>query len=165
MLNLAVSLDGFVEGPRGEFDWCFTDQDYGMSDFLRRVDAIFFGRKSYDVLVKFDPNPYPDKKKYVFSRTLTTARAGFELVSGAIEPLVRSIRREAGKDIWLFGGPQLSSHLLAAGLIDEMHIAVHPLVLGDGKPLFQRLADRKAWKLLEARPYSSGLVQLLYGRT
>jgi len=47
ILNLAVSLDGFIEGPNGEIDWCFTDQDYGMTDFLNRIDTIFFGRKSY----------------------------------------------------------------------------------------------------------------------
>ena len=46
ILGLAVSLDGFIEGPNGEYDWCFTDQDYGMTDFFKRVDAVFMGRKS-----------------------------------------------------------------------------------------------------------------------
>jgi len=50
ILNLAVSLDGFIEGPNGEYDWCFTDKDYGMTQFLRRVDAVFFGRKSYELV-------------------------------------------------------------------------------------------------------------------
>ncbi|MDO8367023.1 MAG: hypothetical protein Q7T20_09515 [Saprospiraceae bacterium] len=52
LLNLAVSLDGLIEGPNGEFDWCFTDQDYGMTAFLARCDAIIFGRKSYELLKK-----------------------------------------------------------------------------------------------------------------
>src|SRR5206468_11515903 len=70
ILNVAVSLDGFIEGPNGEFDWCLTDQDYGMKEFLDRTDAIFFGRKSYELLQSMEPNAYPKKKKYVFSRTL-----------------------------------------------------------------------------------------------
>jgi dihydrofolate reductase len=50
ILQVAISLDGNIEGPDGEFDWCFTDQDYGMVDFLKRVDAMFIGRKSYELL-------------------------------------------------------------------------------------------------------------------
>ncbi len=50
ILNLAASLDGFIEGPNGEYDWSFTDQDYGMKDFMQRTDAIFFGRKSYALI-------------------------------------------------------------------------------------------------------------------
>lgn len=61
LLNLAVSLDSFIEGPKGEFDWCFTDQDYGMTGFLERIDAIFMGRKSYELFEQMDKNPFPDK--------------------------------------------------------------------------------------------------------
>ena len=49
ILGLAVSLDGYIEGPNGEFDWCFTDQDYGMSEFFKRIDTVFMGRKSYEL--------------------------------------------------------------------------------------------------------------------
>ena len=73
ILNLAVSLDGFIEGPNGEYDWCFTDQDYGMTEFLQRTDTIFLGRKSYELLMSTEINPFPDMKKYVFSRTLHQA--------------------------------------------------------------------------------------------
>ena len=69
ILNVAVSLDGFIEGPNGEFDWCFTDQDYGMSDFMKSIDAILFGRKSYELMLKMSKNPFPEKMKYIFSKT------------------------------------------------------------------------------------------------
>lgn len=60
ILNLAVSLDGFIEGPNGEFDWCFGDQDYGMKAFMKSIDSIFMGRKSYEVAMKYEgKNPYP----------------------------------------------------------------------------------------------------------
>ena len=65
-----TGLDGFIEGPNGEFDWCFSDQDYGMTDFLKRIDTILFGRKSYELLVKMDKDSFRDKERFVFSKTL-----------------------------------------------------------------------------------------------
>src|SRR5450759_4480998 len=79
ILNLAVALDGYIVGPNGEYDWCYSDQDYGMTDFMKRTDAIFFGRRSYEVLVGTDQNPYPEKKKYVFSRSMKSA-AGAQII-------------------------------------------------------------------------------------
>ena len=70
ILNLAVSLDGFIEGPNGEYDWCFIDQDYGMTDFMDSIDAIFFGRKSYELVLKTGADYFGNKKQYVFSKTL-----------------------------------------------------------------------------------------------
>ena len=73
ILQLAVSLDGFIEGPHGEFDWCLTDDDYGMTDFYKRIDAIFIGRKSYEVALSMGDNAFPGLpplKEYVFSNSL-----------------------------------------------------------------------------------------------
>src|SRR3954465_7183170 len=99
VLNLAVSLDGFIEGPNGEFDWCFTDQDYGMANFLNRIDSIFFGRRSYEVLISMDKNPYPDKTKYVFSSTLNSTDPSTIVVGGNLQTVVNNIKTKAGKDI------------------------------------------------------------------
>ena len=162
ILNLAVTLDGFIEGPNGEYDWCFTDQDYGMTDFLKRTDAIFLGRKSYEVLLRTDPNPYPDKTKYVFSKTLKLVKENAILVGGDIERTIKRIKSESGKDIWLFGGASLTASLLRARLIDEMMLAVHPILLGREKPLWADIDKKIDLKLADARTYSSGLVQLIY---
>ncbi len=81
ILNLAVSLDGFIEGPNGEFDWCFADQDYGMINFMNRIDSIYIGRKSYELVLQMEKNPYPDKLKYVFSRTLKNVGGNTKLIS------------------------------------------------------------------------------------
>ena len=62
ILNLAVSLDGFIEGPNGEFDWCFDDQDYGLKEFFNRIDAIFMGRKSYELVKSMEDDLYDNKK-------------------------------------------------------------------------------------------------------
>lgn len=164
LLNLAVSLDGFIEGPNGEFDWCFTDQDYGMTEFLARCDSIIFGRKSYEVMLQFDPNPYPDKMKYVFSYSLTSVAGKGAVLSGAVTDAVAAIRQHDTGDIWFFGGARLLEDFIQNDLIDEMHLAVHPILLGQGTPLFSGLTGRKHWTLKEAKGYDSGLVQLIYLR-
>jgi dihydrofolate reductase len=72
ILGLAVSLDGYIEGPNGEYDWCFTDQDYGMIEFFKRVDAMFIGRKSYEVLsAQEGVGGFPKLKQYIFSGSVS----------------------------------------------------------------------------------------------
>jgi dihydrofolate reductase len=162
ILNLAVSLDGFIEGPNGEFDWCFTEQDYGMTNFLNRIDSIFFGRKSYEVLISMDKNPYPDKTKYVFSSTLKSTDPSMIVLSEDLKTPVDNIKRKAGRDIWLFGGASLVGAFINEGLIDELLLSFHPILLGSGKPLFENINDRIHLTLINAQTYSSGLVQLHY---
>lgn len=166
VLNLALSLDGYIEGPNGEYDWCFTDQDYGMSDFMQRIDAIFMGRKSYEMMqtVEEDSLGFSKLKQYIFSNTLKEVDEGNVLVNGDLKTEVQKIKAEPGKDIWLFGGAGLTQSMLEEDLIDELSLAVHPILLGQGKPLFGPFDDRKYWKLLEVKEYDSGLVILVYGK-
>lgn len=165
LLQLAVSLDGFIEGPNGEFDWCFTDQDYGMSAFLQRVDSVFIGRKSYELILRMGEEAMPgfsQLQQYVFSTTLNDAAPGVVLVKKDVAETVRQIKNNPGKDIWLYGGASLTATLLHQGLVDEIILAVHPIILGGGKPLFSQLAHRVPLTLMDSRSYSSGLVMLSY---
>lgn len=164
ILGLAVSLDGFIEGPNGEYDWCFTDQDYGMSDFFKRIDAVFMGRKSYELALSVDNEAMgmPKMEEYVFSNTLQSVEGDRNLVSGDIADKIREIKNRSGKDIWLFGGAALTASLMNQGLIDEFWLSVHPVVLGAGKPLFQNISERKNLKLVDVKTYSTGLVSLKY---
>jgi dihydrofolate reductase len=169
ILQLAVSLDGFIEGPNGEFDWCFTDQDYGMTEFFQRIDSVFYGRKSYELSLSMADTidggelpAMPKLKEYVFSTTLNQTKPGVILINGDIEAEVQRIKNEPGKDIWLFGGASLTASLLNLGLVDEISLAVHPIILGGGKPLFGQLANRIPLTLLDTKTYSSGLVSLTY---
>lgn len=162
ILNVAISLDGLIEGPKGEFDWCFTDQDYGMTQFLNRIDTIFYGRKSYEVMMAMDgKNPFENKASFVFSNTLKADKA-YTLIRGDVVSQVTSIKNSTGKDIWLFGGAALTAVLMEAKLVDELLMAVHPIVLGKGKPMFGSLSHRMPLELLESHVYSSGLVSLHY---
>ena len=162
ILNVAVSLDGFIEGANGEYDWCFADQDYGMNAFLNRTDSIFIGRKSYELLERIDGKSWPDKKRYVFSGTLTTVAENAVLVSGDIAEKVQAIKNENGKDIWLFGGANLTTFFLNAGLIDELLLSIHPIILGKGKPLFVNIHEPVKLKYLSTETYNTGLVQVSY---
>ena len=169
ILGLAVSLDGFIEGPNGEYDWCFTDQDYGMSEFFRRIDSVFMGRRSYELTLTMGSAEMPGVPKfqnYIFSNTLKElSDPSAVLVNGDIESKVRKIKEQPGKDIWLFGGASLTTSLLNLGLVDEIGLGVHPIILGAGKPLFQSISQRINLHLVESKTYSSGLVSLTYHLT
>ncbi|MFO7448325.1 MAG: dihydrofolate reductase family protein [Ignavibacteriaceae bacterium] len=173
ILNLAVSLDNLIEGPNGEYDWCFTDQDYGFSEFLARVDTVFYGRKSFEL---FGNSPLPENpsenekemlnginrlKKYVFSTTLKSAEGAVVISSNLVEEVNR-IKQQPGKDIFLFGGASLITAFVNYDLVDEYALAVHPVILGAGKPLFIDIKERKKLKLVDSKVYSSGLAALWY---
>ena len=100
VLQLAVSLDGYIEGPNGEFDWCFTDQDYGMSAFFKRIDSTFMGRKSYELVLAMEseaPPGFPKMKEYVFSNTLDKVKEGVVLVNGDIKKKWKKLKRKKEK--------------------------------------------------------------------
>ena len=166
ILSVAVSLDGFIEGPNGEYDWCFMDQDYGMSAFFKSIDAIFMGRKSYELTQSMGteaPNPWKGMKIYVFSNTLKSIKdMDAVLISGDIHDKVAAIKKDSGKDIWLFGGASLTARLMNEGFVDELHLAIHPILLGSGKPMFQGVKGRVKTRLINSKTYDTGLVGLEY---
>ena len=165
VLQLAVSLDGYIEGTNGEFDWCFTNQDYGMSSFFKRIDSVFYGRKSYELVLSMEseaPPGFPKLKEYVFSNTLDKVREQATLIKGDIKTEVEKIKKQKGKDIWLFGGADLISSLMNLQLVDEISLAVHPVVLGGGKPLFNDIKERTWLTLTDHKVYPDGLVFLTY---
>ncbi|TSD64814.1 dihydrofolate reductase [Inquilinus sp. KBS0705] len=163
ILNLAVSLDGFIEGPNGEYDWCLTDQDYGMDAFFENCDTIFIGRKSYE-LISTDTSIFPVEQIYVFSDTLPEEQGMNVSVvkSYEFDDTVERVMNEPGKNIWLFGGAELLSAFLNKNLIGEMILSIHPILLGAGKNLFKNLNDRVELIFISQQTYSSGLLQAKY---
>jgi dihydrofolate reductase len=165
ILSVATTLDGFIEGPHGEYDWCFTDQDYGLSDLLNRVDSAFLGRKTYELTKMMDSNDesgLPDLKQYIFSTTLKNVKEGETLIDSNILEEVEKIKNQNGRDIWLFGGANLTTTMLNLCLVDEISLAVHPILLGIGKPLFSNVNQIIKLALISSQSYSTGLVTLNY---
>jgi dihydrofolate reductase len=173
ILDLAVTLDGFIEGPNGEIDWCIMDDDMDFDGFISGIDTIFYGRVSYDTWGNFQPGTNSSateqmiwkevhsKKKFVFSsQSRQDKKATF--ISSDITDRVTEIKKQSGKDIWLYGGASLIRTFINLGLIDIYRLSVHPIALGSGKPLFENLKERIGLRLIKTNIFKSGVVQLIY---
>jgi len=173
ILDLAVTLDGYIEGPKGEIDWCIIDDDMDFEGFLSHIDTLFYGRVSYDRWDKYQPDSHASpteqriwkeihtKDKIVFSsQPRTDNKATF--IRTDLANQVTKIKKQNGKDIWLYGGAKLIKTFIQLGLIDRFRISVHPVVLGCGKPLFEDLKERIGLHLIKTNHFKSGVVQLIY---
>lgn len=177
ILDLAVTLDGFIEGPNGELDWLVKDDKIDFADILNEIldgiDTIFYGRVSYEKWGNYEPPADAEDKlkeayrllnsktKYVFSTTKTgDGKAIF--INSDIKGNVAKILKEPGENIWLYGGGRLITTFINLGLVDEYRLAVHPAIIGEGKPLFEDIRTKVNLKLVEARPSDSGVVLLIY---
>jgi dihydrofolate reductase len=108
------------------------------------------------------PPEFPKLKEYVFSTTLQEVKPGVTLINKDIGKEVLKIKNEPGKDIWLYGGAVLTASLMNLGLVDELWLAVHPILLGSGKSLFSNIPNRVQLELINTKAYSTGLVSLMY---
>jgi dihydrofolate reductase len=160
---VAVSLDGYIAGPDNEIDWLFTDQDYGLSAFLKTVDTVLIGRKTYEMMQKLGSDSYTGKQNYVFSRKKkTNERENVHWIDEDPEVFVPKLREKPGADIWVVGGGLLFGYLLDRNLIDEIILAVHPIILGEGIPFVDQIRKKHNLKLKKIRSYQTGLVILVY---
>lgn len=165
----ACSLDGFIAGPNHEVDWLHMSKDAHaiMSDYWARIDTLLMGRKTWEVAQAMGGSGGGDAgmagiTSYVFSRTLTALPAGQgKLVTTDAGHFVRDLKRRSGKEICVFGGGELARSLFESGVIDEVGLNVHPVLLGAGIPLF-RDAGRIRLKLSECREIAGGCVYLTY---
>jgi dihydrofolate reductase len=160
--GFAMSLDGYIEGPNGEYDWIVMDNDFDFAGHMKRFDTFFFGRNSYNKLLQSGNVSFPGIKNYVFSNSLDIVDKNFTLLKGDINKLVEDIKKQDGKDIAVYGGANLLSSLLDVNLVDELTMSIIPIVLGQGKPMVDILKQRVYLTLIETKKFSSGTVQLIY---
>lgn len=171
--EIAVSVDGFIEGPGGELDWLVFDEEQGyVNEFLSRFDVIFYGRMAYErfgVYLQESNDRCEDfaatvmnMRKYVFSRNMKHVAGNGMMINDNIKDEVKQIREEEGKDIWLCGGADIISTFANLRLIDEYMLAIQPTILGSGKPLFGNVDHPIRLELLEAERLNSGVVLLNY---
>jgi dihydrofolate reductase len=161
----AMSLDGFIAGPNGEFDWIVMDPDVDFAAMMNRFDTFLVGRKTFEAMQRMGnaAPPTPGIQTIVCSRTLRPEDCPHALLSDNAEGVVRELRNKPGKDIAIFGGGELFRSLLAAGLVDEVSVSVIPVLLGGGIPLLPPPAERATLKLRKHRIYEkTGTVGLEY---
>lgn len=161
--SVAASLDGYIASPDGGFDWIIMDPDIDFAAMYDAVGGLLMGRASYDVSVAMGGTGGPALPTWVYSRTLPEGeRDGVTFVHDAV-PHVRSLKETDGKTLWLWGGGQLFRELAAARLVDEVEVAIIPVLLGGGLPLLAAPGPQLSLKLRSQRTYkSSGIVVLSY---
>lgn len=163
--NVAASLDGYIAGPGGEFDWIPHDPAVDFAAIFAKVDTVLLGRRSYELVRQMGGGPWqPATRVYVFSRTLRPEdHPDVTVVPEDAGQAVAALRAEAGDgEIWLFGGGVLFASLLAEGQVDRVEVTVVPVLLGGGIPLLPAGVPRSTLTLTGARTYPSGMVGLSY---
>ncbi|HEY8766755.1 MAG TPA: dihydrofolate reductase family protein [Dehalococcoidia bacterium] len=163
--NVAASLDGYIAGPAGEFDWIPADPAVDFATLFARVDTVLLGRRSYELTQQTGAPPWaPGMRVYVFSRTLRVESSpGITIVGEDAGGVVAALRAELGEgEIWLFGGGELFRSLLTAGQVDAVEVTIVPVLLGGGIPLLPPGTARTSLALTNTRTYPSGMVTLSY---
>jgi dihydrofolate reductase len=162
----AMSLDGYIAGPNGEYDWIVMDPDIDFAALMARFDTFLIGRKTFEAMQRMGGGgpPTPGIRNIVCSRTLRPEDCPKSMtLSSDAEGVVVDLRKQPGKDIAIFGGGELFRSLLAAGLVDEVAFSVVPVLLGGGIPLLPSPADRARLRLKAHRVYEkTGTVGLEY---
>ena len=178
--SMQVSLDGYIAGPGGNIDWSMPDEELHSfhNEQARATGVQLYGRRLYEVMRYWetagdDPSAHEVElefariwkatPKLVFSRTLETVGADYELVQGDVGETIAALREQDGADIAV-GGAGLAASVMERGLIDEYLQFVYPVVLGGGTPFFPALDARIPLRLAESRTFGSGVVYVRYER-
>lgn len=168
--HAACSLDGFIATEHGTVDWLTPFQesgdDHGFTEFFASVDSLLMGSHTYEFMLEHPPWLAPDKPSLVFtSRDLPSADESVEFTNQTPREALAGFRSRGLKRTWLMGGGQLATALRKDGLITEYRIALVPVILGAGIPLFARspqLDQFDELQLTDTKIHSSGIVQLTH---
>jgi dihydrofolate reductase len=162
--NVAVSLDGYVAGRGGEYDWIVMDPAIDFAAIFSQFDTLVMGRRTFDVTrAQGGGSPASGMKVFVISRTLKQEDyLDVTIISTGVAERIAALKNEPGKDIWLFGGGILFRSLLNANLVDSIEIAVMPVLLSDGIPLLPPGERSAPLRLVSSTSLPSGIVMLSY---
>jgi dihydrofolate reductase len=169
IVEIATSADGYIARPDGDVSWLDRPQPkghYGMGAFMKSIDTILWGRKTYTKGIEMGMKNGgfgPKIKNFLFSRQpLGPLLEGFELVREPIKPFAQRLRAQPGKNVWMMGGGEIIASFLYEGEIDEFSIHVIPILIGDGIPLIKSRHRTIPLKLLSTKRFPDGVVHLYY---
>jgi len=184
-MKMSISVDGFVGGPNGEKNWVFSSSDEASRDWsvgvIRESGLIIMGRRSFEEMSPYWPTatgpfavPMNEIPKAVFTQNgfkvslsdssspAAASWAKARVFNGDLAESIKQLKQEPGKPICALGGAGFMRSLIGTGLIDEYHLATHPVVLGAGLPIFTVLAKPLDLKLVDAKDFPGGIVVRTY---
>lgn len=168
VFGCANSLDNFIARPDGAVDWLLWSDEVAkmIQEMWTRFDTLIMGRKTFDVMQGMssdDPGMNPAMKTYVFTRSRSRRTAkGAEFVNSDAIAFVRKLKQQRGKEICCMGGGEFAQALFDAGLIDEVGVNIHPVLLGEGVPLFLPMKRQINLELKEVRQLPHGCITMTY---
>src|SRR5258706_334218 len=161
--SVVTSLDGYIASPKREADWIPMDPEFDFNVIYKQFDTVLVGRRTFEAMASHGGGMMPGMKTFVFSRTLQQSEYPAVTILGEKwKPALTSLRKQPGKDIWLFGGGKLFRSLAEAKLVDTVEVAVVPVLLGGGIPLLPPPPKRINLKLTGHKIYKTGIVSLEY---
>ena len=169
ILYIAMSLDGYIAKPNDDIGFLSMveqeGQDYGYGDFVKTVDAVIVGRKTYDKVISMGFDfPHADKDAYIITRKPRPNIGSVKFFTGDLKSLVNKLKSENGKNIYCDGGAEIVNELLKDDLIDEFIISVIPILVGNGTKLFKDGRPEQKMELVSVKSFDKGLTQLHYKR-
>jgi dihydrofolate reductase len=167
--SATASLDGYIARKDGSVGWITKDPDIDFRARFSGFDVILLGRKTHEIALKMSeggPNPFAGWDSFVFSRSKAPGkRHGVEYITTPPVEFVAALRRHPGKDLWLMGGGELAAEFLREDLVDGIRVAVCPVLLGEGIPMFGSGFPERLFRFASQRVYpKSGIVEINYER-
>jgi dihydrofolate reductase len=167
ILYIAASLDGYIAKSNDDLSFLSRvkkeGQDYGYSEFIKTVDTVILGRKTYDWIMKqVKEFPHAELDSYIVTRVPGENIGKTKFFSGDLKELVLKLKQKKGKNIFIDGGAEIVNELLKEKLIDQFYISIIPILLGDGIRLFKDGLPEQNLRLINSESFDTGLIQLKY---
>lgn len=162
-----MSLDGYIATKNNSLEFLSLveqeGEDYGYNDFVKSVDAVIIGRKTYEKVIAMGYEyPHTDKDVYILTRTAKPSIDNFKFYTEDLTQLVSDLKSKPGKNIYCDGGAEIANELIKNNLVDEFIISVIPILLGDGIKLFNDGRPEQKLQLVSTKQFNKGLTQLHY---
>ena len=167
ILYIAMSIDGYIAQPNDDLGFLSIvekdGEDYGYADFIKTIDTVILGRKTYDWIMAQVPEfVHDDKKTFVITRTNKPSKNNTQFYSGNISSLIAELKTQEGTNIFIDGGAEVVTLLLKDKLIDEIILSIIPILVGDGVRLFKDGRPEQQLELVSLKSFDTGLIQMHY---